>query len=118
MNAKKVYKKRISRSQKVHHKARLKSAGKFRVSIFRSLNHIYAQLIDDSVGKTLASASSVLLKDQKGDKKEIAKLVGLDLAKKVQDAGITKVCFDRGRFLYHGRVESLANGLREGGLKV
>lgn len=118
MNAKKLYKKRTSRSQKVHHKAKLKSGGKFRVSIFRSLNHIYAQLIDDSLGKTLASSSSVAFQESKGTKKEVAKLVGLDLAKKVQDAGITTACFDRGRFLYHGRVESLAAGLREGGLKV
>lgn len=87
-----------------------------RVSVFRSLKHIYAQIIDDTTGTTLASSSSLTLKQSKGDKKVIAKLVGLDLAKRAQELNINQVVFDRGGFLYHGRVQQLAEGLREGGL--
>lgn len=89
-----------------------------RVSVFRSLNHIYAQVIDDINKKTLVSCSSLELKNLTGDKKAVAKDVGLELAKRALNAGIAEVVFDRGRYLYHGRVESLAEGLREGGLKV
>lgn len=89
-----------------------------RVSVFRSLNHIYAQIIDDSAGKTIASCSSIDLKKASGDKKAVAHIVGLELAKKAKEQGITAAVFDRGSFLYHGRVKSLAEGLREGGLKI
>lgn len=89
-----------------------------RVSVFRSLNHIYAQVIDDAQQKTLVSASSLENPQAKGSKKEIAHTVGLELAKKALSKGVVEVTFDRGPFLYHGRVKSLAEGLRAGGLKV
>ncbi len=89
-----------------------------RVSVFRSLNHIYAQIIDDIDRKTLASCSSLELKISKGDKSDVAKKVGLELAKRALSAGLDKAIFDRGRYLYHGRVKSLAEGLREGGLNL
>jgi len=89
-----------------------------RISVFRSLNHIYAQLHDDAAGVTIASCSSLVLKDVTGDKKAVARAVGLELAKRAKEKGIEKVVFDRGRFLYHGRVRALADGAREGGLSV
>jgi len=89
-----------------------------RVSVFRSLNHIYAQLIDDAAQKTVASCSSLELKNLSGDKKNIAKQVGMELAKRARAQGVEAACFDRGSFLYHGRVKELAQGLREGGLQV
>ena len=89
----------------------------YRVSVFRSNKNISAQLIDDSAGITVASATSAIL-TEKGDKKVLAKLVGLELAKKGIEKGIQSARFDRGSFLFHGRVRSLAEGLCEGGLKV
>lgn len=89
-----------------------------RVSVFRSLNQIYGQVIDDNTGNTLVSFSSLHLKSATGDKKAIAKQVGLELAKLALSKDIQAVRFDRGGYLYHGRVQSLADGLREGGLKV
>ncbi len=90
-----------------------------RLSVFRSNKEIYAQIIDDVEGKTLASASS---RDKDiasafKDKKEQAVLVGKAIAEKAQKAGIDTISFDRGGYLYHGRVKSLAEGAREGGLK-
>jgi large subunit ribosomal protein L18 len=89
-----------------------------RVSVFKSLNQIYVQIIDDNAHKTVANSSSLTLKKSTGDKKAVAKAVGLDLAKKAKAAGIESACFDRGPFKYHGRVKALADGLREGGLKI
>lgn len=89
-----------------------------RVSVFRSLNHIYAQIIDDNAHATLTSCSSLELKNQKGDKKAVAHAVGVELAKRARDKNIEAAVFDRGSFLYHGRVKSLAEGLREGGLHI
>ncbi len=89
-----------------------------RVAVFRSLKHIYAQVIDDSAHRTLAACCSSELKDATGDKKSVARAVGLALADRAQKIGVTEVVFDRGGYLYHGRVRSLADGLREGGLKV
>lgn len=89
-----------------------------RVSIFRSLNHIYAQVIDDQAQATLLSCSSLELQNKSGDKKAIAFGVGKELAKRAQAKGIEAAIFDRGGFLYHGRVKALADGLREGGLKI
>ena len=89
-----------------------------RVSVFRSSKHIYAQIIDDNQKITLSSCSSLELKDLKGDKKVIANSVGKELAKKALEKGISAVVFDRGKFLYHGRVKALADGMRESGLKV
>ncbi|MBN8690087.1 MAG: 50S ribosomal protein L18 [Armatimonadetes bacterium] len=88
-----------------------------RLAVFRSLKHISAQVIDDLSGKTLASASS-LEKDLKAAGNiDGAKKVGVELAKRAKKAGIESVIFDRGGFKYHGRVASLADGAREGGLK-
>jgi len=90
-----------------------------RLSVYRSLNHIYAQVIDDTSGKTLAAASTLSpeLKDGQGKKKELAKQVGKLLAKKCQEAKIAAVVFDRNGFMYHGRIAAVAEGAREGGLK-
>lgn len=90
-----------------------------RVSVFRSNKHIFIQLIDDSVGKTIVS-SIVKFKDKnviKGNKIEIASAIGEMLANKAKDAGINKAVFDRSGYKYHGRVKALAEGLRKGGLK-
>ncbi|MBM3892961.1 50S ribosomal protein L18 [Candidatus Dependentiae bacterium] len=89
---------------------------KLRITVFRSLNHIYAQIIDDSKGCTLASCSSKVLTDAKGSKKEVAKQVGLALGKIAVSKNLNNVFFDRGGALYHGRVQALAEGLREAGL--
>lgn len=86
-----------------------------RLSVFRSLTSIYAQLIDDNSGKVLVSASS--LKGKKGKGADGAKQVGLDLAKKAVEKKITSCVFDRSGYLYHGRIKALADGAREGGLK-
>ena len=90
-----------------------------RLSVFRSNKEIYAQIIDDTTGKTLASASSrdKVLSEAAGTKTELATEVGKALAKKALDAGVSAVAFDRGGYQYHGRVKSLAEGAREGGLK-
>jgi large subunit ribosomal protein L18 len=89
-----------------------------RLSVFRSNKGIYVQLIDDVSGKTLVAASSTDKGfDAKGNKIEQAKLVGKSIAEKAAKAGITAVRFDRNGYLYHGRVKSLAEGAREGGLK-
>ncbi len=88
-----------------------------RVCVFRSNANIYAQIINDEEGITLVSASSLENKGNNGSNVEAAKLVGASLAKKAKDAGITKVVFDRGGYLYHGRVKALADALRDGGLE-
>ena len=96
---------------------RLRSRGERpRVSVFRSLKQIYAQIIDDTTHKTLASFSSLQLKSAKGDKTAIARQVGLELGKLAKEKSIDGVFFDRGLCQYHGRVQALAEGLREGGL--
>jgi large subunit ribosomal protein L18 len=89
------------------------------MTVFRSCKAIYVQLIDDQSGKTLVCASSMEkeLKDQKCTKTEFAKLVGKSIAGKALQAGIEKVVFDRNGYLYHGRVKTLAEAAREGGLK-
>jgi large subunit ribosomal protein L18 len=92
-----------------------------RLSVFRSDKHIYAQAINDTKGGTLATASTLskeLAKKLKGKKKvDVAKEVGKLIAARLQSLGVDKVVFDRGRFLYHGRVKALAEGARENGLK-
>jgi len=90
-----------------------------RMTVFRSCKEIYVQLIDDQAGKTLLAASSFekSMKDTKGTKIEIARMVGKVIAEKAVQAGITNVVFDRNGYLYHGRVKSLADAAREGGLK-
>ena len=87
-----------------------------RLTVFRSNKQIYAQVIDDLTGKTLAAASSLKIAD-KAPKKEIAAKVGELIAKSAQEAGITTVVFDRNGYLYHGRIKELADAARKGGLK-
>lgn len=113
---------KVIRRQKIRYGIRRKISGtsqKPRLSVFRSNTDIYAQIIDDVSGKTLASASS---KDkdiaaQKGTKSEKSKLVGAAIARKATELGISAIVFDRGGYLYHGRVKSVADGAREGGLQ-
>ena len=105
------------RSFRVRNRLALRDNGLFRVTVFRSLNHIYAQIIDDQAHKTVVSFSSPLLKEASGDKKEKDLLVGVELGKLAQGKSIDKVVFDRGSNLYHGRVKALADGLRKGGIK-
>ena len=88
-----------------------------RLSVFRSLNHIYAHIIDDAAGKTLASASSLKLSKKSGKKTEVAVLVGREIAKKALEKKISQVSFDRGGYAYHGRVKALAEAARAGGLE-
>ena len=89
-----------------------------RLAVFRSLSHIYAQVIDDVAGTTLAAASDLEadLRKADGKKAEVAKQVGTLVAQRAKDAGISQVVFDRGGFIYHGRVKALADGAREAGL--
>lgn len=95
------------------------SASKPRLSVFRSNSDIYAQLIDDNNGATLASASSRTkdIKAQKAPKTEKSKLVGAAIAQKAGELGIKSVVFDRNGYIYHGRVKAVAEGAREGGLE-
>src|SRR5262249_58509430 len=88
-----------------------------RLAVFRSNRGIFAQLVDDSTGRTLAGASWTALSDFKGDKTEQAKEVGTRLAWAAKEAGIENVVFDRAGYLYHGRVKALAQGAREGWLR-
>lgn len=110
------------RRQNIRYRIRRKISGittKPRLSIFRSNAEIYAQLIDDTKGETLAAASSrdkdILA--QKATKNEKSKLVGAAIARKAAELGIKDVTFDRGGYLFHGRVKSVADGAREGGLQ-
>ena len=91
-----------------------------RLRVFKSNKHIYAQIIDDSAGKTLVSMSTVdkgFTKPDESDKTSNAKQVGLLLAEAARNAGVSKVVFDRGGYIYHGRVKALSEGAREGGLQ-
>jgi large subunit ribosomal protein L18 len=111
--------------QRVHERIRAKvhgTAERPRLNVYRSVNHIYAQLIDDHDGKTLVSASTVNGKKEKSAKKTggnvaSAKEVGKLIAQKAAEKGIKKVVFDRGGYLYHGRVKALADAAREAGLE-
>ena len=86
-----------------------------RLAVFRSNRHIYAQIIDDVTGHTVAAAGSMAVSGE-GDKTEDAKRVGAELARRAKQAGVTAVVFDRGGYQYHGRVQALAEAAREGGL--
>ncbi|MCB0697586.1 MAG: 50S ribosomal protein L18 [Chitinophagaceae bacterium] len=114
--------KKVVRRQKLRWRIRARVVGtatKPRMSVFRSNKDIYVQLIDDATGTTLASANS-REKDiaaQKGNKVEKSAMVGKSVAQKALALGIEKCVFDRGGYLYHGRVKSVADGAREGGLK-
>ena len=109
---------KISRRNKIKTRIRGKISGtaeRPRMSVFRSNKQIYVQIIDDNAGRTLVSASSKGL--SAGTKSEIAAQVGAAVAKKALEAGISTVVFDRNGYLFHGRVKSLADAAREGGLK-
>ena len=94
------------------------TAARPRLNVFRSTKHIYAQLIDDVAGVTLASASSMEKGFEGfGGNKDAAKKVGMAIARKAQEKGISEIVFDRSGYIYHGRVKELAEGAREGGLK-
>src|SRR5213080_3318025 len=108
--------------QKRHDRLRLRVAGSSarpRLAVFRSLNHIYAQVIDDASGKTLAAASTVEkeLRGTKQTKTDEAKTVGRLVAERAKAAGVGRVVFDRAGFRYHGRIRSLADAAREAGLE-
>ena len=103
-----------------HERVRTKISGtpaRPRLNVFRSNAHIHAQIIDDVNGKTLVSASSVEMKLANGGNVEAAKAVGAEVAKRALEANITEVVFDRGGYVYHGRVQALADSAREAGLK-
>ncbi len=109
--------------QRVHSRIRRKMSGtaeRPRLNVYRSLNHIYTQLIDDASGTTIASASSMGTKsDEKktGGNVAAAAEVGKMIAERAKEKGITKIVFDRGGYLYHGRIKALADAAREGGLE-
>jgi len=105
----------VRRARKV--RARVKASGHLRLSIFRSARHVYAQVIDDAKGITLATASSLDKSIKNGGNKDGAVAVGKLIAERALKAGIDQVAFDRGRFSYHGRVQALAEGARTAGLK-
>ena len=107
------------RRQRVRTSLRKRAGERPRLSVHRSGKHIYAQVIDDAEGRTIASASTVDkdLKDQAGATLAGAQEVGRKLAEKAKAAGVTRVVFDRGGFLFHGRVKALADAAREGGLE-
>ena len=107
------------RRRRVRSALRSHAAGKPRLSVHRSGRHIYAQVIDDAAGKTLAAASSLDkdLKAKTGATRDSAAAVGKTLAERAKKAGVSQVVFDRGGFLFHGRVKALADAAREGGLE-
>lgn len=110
---------KVLRRRKLRYSIRRKVSGtaqRPRLSVFRSNKEIYAQIIDDVQGVTLSAASSVGIDKSGKNKSDIAKIVGQELASKAKAAGIESVIFDRGGYLYHGRVKALAEGAREGGL--
>jgi large subunit ribosomal protein L18 len=106
---------------RIHKRIRRKVSGtqeRPRLAVFRSLNHIYAQVIDDAQGSTIAAAASTEKELRgKGGNLEGAKLIGQKVAERAKNKGITRVVFDRGGYLYHGRVKALADAAREAGLE-
>jgi large subunit ribosomal protein L18 len=108
------------RRARLRYQLKLKAGGRPRLSVFRSGKHIYAQVIDDAQGRTLAAASSIEKPMREGLKtgsdKDAATAVGKLVAERALAAGVSKVVFDRGPYLYHGRVKALAEAAREGGL--
>jgi len=114
----KQFDRKVARARR-HRRVRVKVAGNAqrpRLSVYRSLHHVYAQLIDDESGRTLAAASTLNLKAGKKDV-DAAAAVGRSLAERAREAGVSAAVFDRGGFLYHGRVKALAEAVRGGGLK-
>jgi large subunit ribosomal protein L18 len=112
--------KRNAIRQRIHERIRRKLAGtgaRPRLNVYRSLGHIYAQVIDDQNGETLVSASSLALKLKTGGNVAAAKEIGKAVAEKAIEKGIKRVVFDRGGYLYHGRVKALADAARTAGLE-
>jgi large subunit ribosomal protein L18 len=114
---------RASSRKRRHVRVRKKITGSVarpRLAVYRSARHIFAQLIDDGAGHTIAAASTLdaSIRDAAGDKKARAHQVGQLLASRAKEAGITAAVFDRGGYAYHGRVAALADGAREGGLTL
>ncbi len=107
---------RIRRHRRVRKKV-LGTPDRPRLAVYRSNRHIYAQVIDDVAGRTLAAASTLVVGDG-GDPKAKAKAVGAQVAEKAKAAGVERVTFDRGGFRYHGRVQAVAEGAREAGLEL
>jgi large subunit ribosomal protein L18 len=110
--------KRNAIRQRIHARIRAKLSGteqRPRLNVYRSLNNIYAQVIDDQTGTTLVSASTIKLKT--GGNIAAAKEIGKEVAQKAVEKGIKKVVFDRGGYLYHGRIKALADAAREAGLE-
>ena len=112
--------KNLVRQTRIREKIKKISNGRYRLSVFRSLNNIYAQIIDDNKGITILSLSTldkkVKSKFKNTGNKEAASEIGKILAEKAKEKGIKKVIFDRGKYLYHGRIKALADGARKGGL--
>lgn len=111
----------ITRAKRVRYQLKLKAGNKLRLSVFRSSHNIYAQVIDDKNGVTVVSAST-LEKDFVGNKKcrrniQMSKMIGILIAQRLLAKNIKEVVFDRGPYLYHGRVKALADAARENGLK-
>ncbi|MGA7342226.1 MAG: 50S ribosomal protein L18 [Terracidiphilus sp.] len=112
--------KRNAIRQRIHARIRAKLAGtaeRPRLNVYRSLNHIYAQVIDDQKGETLVSSSTLSLKLKTGGNVASAKEIGKAVAEKAVAQGIKRVVFDRGGYLYHGRIKALAEAAREAGLE-
>ena len=109
------------RKARVRRSLRAHAYGKPRLTVFRSSKQIYCQIVDDGLGRTLAAASSLEKANREGLKSgatvQWAKIIGQQLAERARLAGISEVVFDRGAYMYHGRVKALAEGAREGGLK-
>jgi large subunit ribosomal protein L18 len=108
------------RKARIRRAIRAHSSGRLRLSVFRSSKQIYAQVIDDEQGRTIVAASSLekTMREslRSGANVEAARRVGKELAERAKKAGVEKVVFDRGAYMYHGRVKALAEGAREGGL--
>ena len=119
-HARTILRQRIRRRHRVRRFIR-GTAERPRLSVFRAHKHIYAQIIDDATGRTLASASTMdkQFRDAAGSggNKDAAAAIGRTVAERAQAAGVKKICFDRGEFRYHGRVAALANAAREAGLE-
>ena len=112
--------KRNAIRQRIHDRIRRKLSGtgaRPRLNVYRSLGHIYAQVIDDQKGQTLVSASTISLKLKTGGNVAAAKEIGKAVAEKAVEKGIKKVVFDRGGYLYHGRIKALADAARVAGLE-
>ena len=108
------------RKRRTRNQLRKKARGRLRLSVFRSGRHIYAQIIDDSAGRTVAAASTMEKDVRKGLKsnatRDAATAVGKAIAERAKSAGVVEVVFDRGGYAYHGRVKALADAARQGGL--